>query len=310
MKLATFVIAGSCLLPVRALAQSPGAAATPTRILGTSVTLVLPAGYEPSSTFLGGRWPALGAELYIREREVPLSPTQNVTKFGQHDGTLSAGHAGPKSRDKNNSWGALIGDDKRSVELTLVYPQRRERELSDRMQAILRSARWDPALRIDPFELVPWTLTVPTELSFLLTGGLTFPCFYYSETGKSWRTSARGDALLAIEFVRKPKHDAFPAAAEDGVRALIGIARLEFVTEQSTPFDIGSVHGWEVLGALRQQGTPAELFGYVAVLKIDGGQVVVRLQCALANRNTWLPRMQACARSWAAKAPPVPQPKK
>jgi hypothetical protein len=73
--------------------------------------------------------------------------------------------------------------------------------------------------------------------------------------------------------------------------------------ESSTALDVAGRKGWEIVAKARDPKRDLDLAVYLVMLVGEGEYMLFTGQCAHANRDTWLPRWRACARSWKPREP-------
>lgn len=284
---------------------------------GTRVSLTPPAGHAPGSGFFGYQWADSGVSLIVAELRAPSAEMvagfdaenlakQGMTlleavdaKFGQHKGKLV--HATQRANGVlYEKWLAVFGDEKRTVLITLNLPDALDDELAAKFKAAVQGAVWDPTLQVDPFALLPWTIARPQGLEFATNIG---PTLLFTEDGEPVQKDKPASARLIVgPSAGEAKIADARAFAESRARKLPGMADLEF--ESSVEFAAGGRTGWELVARATDRDSGQELLIHQVLLVGKSDYVLFVGQCAREQRETWLPRLRACAASWKLKPPP------
>ena len=310
------------LLPIAVQDPPPAPKPAPVRALvpGTRVKLVAPPGHEAGRGFLGYSWPETGASLIVLEMPGPYAETaKGFDKAGLERGgmkllerkeTKVCGRDGLLvyvSQDANGQpyrkWVALCGDEKRSVMLNAVFPADREGELSHAFRAVLLEAEWDPALAVDPFAILPWTIAAPEGLRFAGSVGQTL---MYTPSGELSREKGRAAEPILIvspSMGATTVKDA-RAFAEQRVRQLPGIQKVEIL--RSEPFEAGGRAGWELTVKARNAQAGIDLCVHQVLLVGPDEYWLAVGTVGFEKCDEWTPRFRASARSWKLKAEPKP----
>ena len=284
---------------------------------GTRVWLAPPAGHAPGNGYFGYQWADLGASLIVAELRAPSAEMvagfdaenlakQGMTlleatdaKFGQHKGKLI--HATQRANGAlYEKWLAVFGDEKRTVLITVNLPDALDDELAAQFKAAVLGAVWDPTLQVDPFAVLPWTITQPQGLAFATNIG---PTLLFTEDGEPVQKDKPASARLLVgPSAGEAKIADARKFAESRVRKLPGMAGLEL--ESSVEFSAGGRTGWEIVARATDRDSGQELLLHQVLLVGQSDYVLFVGQCAREQRDTWLPRFQACAASWKLKPPP------
>lgn len=284
---------------------------------GTRVSLAPPAGHAPGSGFFGYQWADSGVSLIVAELRAPSAEMgagfdaenlakQGMTlleatdaKFGQHKGRLV--HATQRANGVlYEKWLAVFGDEKRTVLITLNLPDALDDERAAQFKAAVQGAVWDPTLQVDPFALLPWTIARPQGLEFATNIG---PTLLFTEDGEPVQKDKPASARLIVgPSAGEAKVADARKFAESRIRKLPGMADLEL--ESSVEFAVGGRTGWELVARATDRDSGQELLLHQVLLVGQSDYVLFVGQCAREQRDTWLPRFQACAASWKLKPPP------
>lgn len=283
---------------------------------GTRVRLAPPPGHSPGKGFLGYQWEETGASLLILEMPAPYAEVgagfdaegmakkgmtlleASDARFGVHEGKLV--HATQRAQGVEfEKWMAVLGDERRTVMITANFPQVLAEELSAPFKEALLGATWDPKLEIDPFEILPWTITAPKGLKFAANMGTTL---IFTENGEvDQKATPASPRLMVSPSIGNAKIVDARKFAESRLRKLPGFGSLEL--ESSTEFSAGGRAGWEIVATAVDEPSGVEIVLHQILLVGDGEYHLFVAQSGREQRETWLPRFRACAASWKLKAP-------
>jgi hypothetical protein len=286
-------------------------------VLGSRVSLAPPAGHAQGKGFVGYQWKELNASLVIVElpaayvfasrgfgpaqlKNKGMTGIESVdTKFGVHDGKLI--HATQRVDDQDyEKWIAVFGDDKHTVAITVSLPDALSDEVSLGFKNALTGATWDPKLAIDPFATHPWTVETPSGLKLATTISANI---MFTETGDPMQLPRADMAhLVIVPSVGDVKLTDAREFAENRVRTLPTIQGVEF--ERSAEFTAGGRTGWEIVAKATAADGGREVVFHLVLLVGDTDYVKFESQAPIEKRDTWLPRLRACAASWKLKPPP------
>ena len=308
-------------LPVAVAIEDPKPA--PVLVPGTRVRLAPPPGHEPGRGFLGYFWPEKSASLIVLEMPGAYAETaKGFDKAGLERGGMKLierketkvcgldGLLVYASQDANGEpyrkWVALCGNDKRTVLLNAVFPAGNEAELSPVFRAVLLSAEWDPTLEVDPFAILPWTMTTPEGLRF---GGSVGQTLIYTQSGELSREKGRGAEPVMIVSPSMGKVDVGDARAfaEKRVRQLPGFQKLEIL--RSEAFAAGGRTGWELTAKARHAQDQIDVSVYQVLLVGQDEYWLAVGTVGFEKGEEWVPRFRASAKSWQPKEAEKPAPK-
>lgn len=283
---------------------------------GTRVRLSPPPGHEPGQGFHGYQWPDLGASIVVLELPGPYAEAsagmnekglrragmklidRKETRVCSRDGLLllvSQEREGTVYR----KWLTVCGDEKRALILTAVFPETRAPEISETFRKVLLGAEWDPALEIDPFAVLDWTIDAPRGLRF---AGNLGQALSFTEDGVLVQ-KGKPEAPL---FIVSPSIGAAPVEdarvfAEKRLRQMPNLKAIRI--ERSEAFSAGGLSGWEIVARARHSTADLELALHQVLLVRGEGYLLFVGQVDVAREKEWIERFRAACASWKPRPP-------
>lgn len=279
------------------------------RVPGTRVSLAPPEGFTPARAFPGFHRPDAGASILVNELPTPIDairPSLTAEVLARGGVTLQeAAETEMAEREavllnatqeamgaRFEKWMAVFGDAEGSVMVVATFPQAAAEALRDPLRQAVLSARWDPALEVDPLEGLPFAFTAHGELA---VSGRTSGMVTLTEGGAQGPVAAQ-DPFIVIGA----------SIAEGDLSDLEGFARHR-VTQTAEIQGLGNVRGEAVtVGGLPayeltadavdpDSGTPLRVYQLVVA---DGGRYyLVQAMVGATRAERFLPQFRRVARS-------------
>ena len=160
---------------------SPAAEAS--RIPGTKVSLEPPAGFSLAEQFPGFQRADAGASIVVTEVAAPVAElragltsegvaSRGMTLLTSTPATISGQSATLLQVTQNASgttfikWMAILGDDTETIMIVGTFPQALADSMSEPIKRSILAARWNPGLKVDPFDGLPFRVTETASLKF------------------------------------------------------------------------------------------------------------------------------------------------
>jgi hypothetical protein len=172
----------NALLALAAVAfLATAAAAEPTRVAGTTVSLQPPDGFVASTQFPGFQHAAARASIVVTEMPAPAAEVgagftkeglakRGVTLVGSETVSVSGRDARLMQAVQAvegkpvEKWIVLLGDGSRSVLITASFPSGAAKTLRQPLKQALLSATWSPELVVGPFDGLSFRITEGAQL--------------------------------------------------------------------------------------------------------------------------------------------------
>jgi len=310
MRHATRRLLGAVLAVALASAAppAPGAGAVE-RVPGTRVSLAPPEGFARAERFPGYERPELVASIMVNELPTSMeavrpSLTAEVMARGGAEllGRTETRVAGRDAVLLNaaqeamgvrfEKWMAVFGDAQGAVMIVATFPQETADTLREPLRQAVLSARWDPALQVNPMEGLPFgfrehgDLAVASRMADMVTlteGGAQGPVAPENPFMVIGTSIAEADLSDLEAFAR---HRVTQTAEIEGLAGVEG----EAVTVDGLP-------AYELVAEARDSdsGTPLRVYQLVVA---DGSRyLLVQGMVGASRAERFLPQFRAVGRS-------------
>lgn len=302
LRISVAALVFSIVVPGSALAQ-------PVRVPGTKVSLTPPAGFVASDRFAGFQNAETGSSIVITEMPAPASQLRaslSAANLQARGMTLKGSEPVTIGKQKTDliavtqiangivfeKWMVVTGDASNAVLLVATYPQSLAGRLGAPLRAAVLSASWNPALKVDRFEGLPFRIRETAELkienrmqNMLLIGKPGDP---------KARTAA--DPIVVVG----PAHSPTPIGNLERL-ARQRIAQTEQIRDltnvQGHPATIAGRSAYELTASAKDRKTGAPMAVYQAAV-VDGNSYYLLIGLVgEAGAARYLPQFKSIAES-------------
>lgn len=191
----------------------------------------------------------------------------------------------------------LMTDGDRAMAIVAAYLADRSERLRPLVRASLLSTHWDTTVALEPERAVGFRLATPPE--GLVVEPQVVSTLTYAPPGMAPTPASGHPALLVVPVPMQLPADQRTAACER-ILLQVGPVSEDTVTARSTIDEEGTT-GCEVMGAQELDaptaGGPSEIATYAALVFVGDAPFMVAGFVDAAQRETWLPRFSAGART-------------
>lgn len=282
-----------------------------TRVIGTSIALAPPPGFEPSSRFPGFERADLQSSVMVTEIPGPVSElsrgmtaanlaTRGMTLISSTKQVVDGRPAlllkvsQPASGMTVHKWMVVSGDAKTSVMIVGMFPKEHEAQIGAAMKESLLTARWAAAAAPpDHFEGLPFRVSPTTSLKI---AGRMSNMLMLTESGRMGPHGPNvalfvvGTSLGAVDL------SDLQAFATTRARQTTQLKGLRILEQGATA--IGNEAAYELVGEGTDIATGRMVTLYQLVLPDPQGYVLMQGMVASTRAATMVPEFRIAARTF------------
>lgn len=295
--------------PLVAAAKHPDAV----RVQGTQVSVVQPAGWQHAPSFAGFADPDSYSSLTIAEIAGPYSEViqgfdsepklaMQRMKIVKRDPLPQGTYPGEfieltqtSSQGSFIKWIWVFGSETQSVTVMGLCPQGSSPDHLERIESAVRSASWEPELKLDPKDELKFSLE--DEAGMVLMPGITGMLTYTSDGQPDKDRTGKPLFMLAPAIQETPGSPETYAAKR--MRLTAGHKKIQ--AGELVPITIDGLSGYECVATSIHRNSGEAAFIYQVMLFDGASHWLMQGIAREADRTKQLPIFQRMARSFQRK---------